>query len=413
MGRGVMEYIHRTMERKFIRMSETFKVVMLVGARQVGKSTMLKHLAKDQNRSYVTLDNAKARELAQSDPALFFQMYRPPILIDEVQKAPALFEHIKIICDESDEKGLFWLSGSQSKRLLESAGDSLAGRICILKMFSLSAKETLNIEPENPIDFSLSSLIERSRLFPEGTILDVFERIWRGGMPDVLPLDSEQREEYWNSYVDTYLMRDAVDDNGIKDTEGFRKLLRACAAFSGQLLNYSDLASAADVSVATAKEWVKVLQNMGIIFLLEPFFSNELKRMVKTPKLYFCDTGFCAYLSSWTSKETLMNGAAAGHYFENFVVGEFLREYSYGRARANINFYRDSNQKEIDLIIEENGILHPVEIKKAAYPDKQAVKAFSVLQKSGRSIGKGGVVCMSREPFPIDADNVMIPAWIL
>ena len=208
-------------------------------------------------------------------------------------------------------------------------------------------------------------------------------------------------------------MRDAVDDNGIKDTEGFRKLLRACAAFSGQLLNYSDLAASADVSVATAKEWVKVLQNMGIIFLLEPFFSNELKRMVKTPKLYFCDTGFCAYLSSWTSKETLMNGAAAGHYFENYVVGEFLREYSYGRERANLNFYRDSNQKEIDLIIEENGTLHPIEIKKAAYPDKKAVKAFGVLQKSGRSIGKGGVVCMSEEPFPIDTDNVMIPAWIL
>lgn len=408
-----MEYIHRTMERKFMRMSETFKVVMLVGARQVGKSTMLKHLAKDQNRSYVTLDNAKVRELAQSDPALFFQMYRPPILIDEVQKAPALFEHIKMICDESDDKGLFWLSGSQSKRLLECAGDSLAGRICILKMFSLSAKEMLHIEPERPMDFSLASLTERSRLFPKETILEVFERIWRGGMPDTLPLDSEQREEYWNSYVDTYLMRDAVDDNGIKDTEGFRKLLRACAAFSGQLLNYTDLAASADVSVSTAKEWVKVLQNMGIIFLLEPFFSNELKRMVKTPKLYFCDTGFCAYLSSWTSKETLMNGAAAGHYFENYVVGEFLREYSYGRERANLNFYRDSNQKEIDLIIEEKGILHPIEIKKAACPDKKAVKAFDVLRKSGRSIGKGGVVCMSEEPFPIDTDNVMIPAWIL
>lgn len=408
-----MEYIHRTMERKFMRMSSAFKAVMLVGARQVGKSTMLKHLAKDQNRTYVTLDNGKIRQLAQSDPELFFQMYKPPILIDEVQKAPELFEWIKILCDESEERGLFWLSGSQSKKLVRQAGDSLAGRVCVLKMYSLSSKEIRGIEPENTIDFSMEALLERSSLFQPETVVDVFDRIWRGGMPDVQKLDAEQTEEYWNSYIETYLMRDAVDDNGIKDTEGFRKFLRACAAFHGQLLNYGDLAASAGVTGVTAKDWVKVLQNMGIIFLLEPYYANELKRMVKTPKLYFCDTGFCAYLSSWTSRDTLMNGAASGHSFENYVIGEFLREYEYGKEPVRLNFYRDSNQKEIDLVIEKSGTIHPIEIKKSANPDRSAVKTFAVLEKAGKPLGGGGIVCMSREPFPIDRQNCLIPAGLL
>ena len=186
----------------------------------------------------------------------------------------------------------------------------------------------------------------------------MFERIWRGRMPYVQELNQEQMREYFNSYIETYLMRDAVDDNGISDTEGFRKFLRACAAFTGQLLNYNDLAVSAGVTGATAKEWVKVLESMGIITLLEPYASNELKRLIKTPKLYFCDTGLCAYLSSWTSRDVLMNGAASGHYFENYVVGEFVRNYAYGKNRINLAFYRDRNMKEIDLVIETDGILH-------------------------------------------------------
>ena len=408
-----MEYIHRTLERKFLSMSSVFKAVMVVGARQVGKSTMLKQLAKDSGRTYISMDDSQLRELARSDPKLFFQMYKPPVLIDEVQKAPELFERIKIICDESDKPGLFWLTGSQSKKLVKKAGDSLAGRLCILKMFSLSPKEIMNIQPENSLDFSFSALNERSRLFPENNILDIYTHIWRGGMPDMLKLDSEQRHEYWNSYIESYLMRDAVDDNGITNTESFRKFLRACAAFSGQLLNYSDLSNAAGVSVATAKDWVRILETMGIIFLLEPLYANELKRLIKTPKLYFCDTGLCAYLSSWTSMETLMNGAAAGHYLENYVAGELFRNCCYGKEETNINFYRDTNQKEIDIVLEQNGILHPLEIKKASNPDKKLINVFSLLAKSGKPVGSGGIVCMAEKPFPIDQNNCYIPVNLL
>ena len=408
-----MSYIHRSLERKFLKMSKAFKAVMVTGARQVGKSTMLKHLAQDTGRVYVSLDDAEIRALAEDDPKLFFQMYQPPIRIDDVHKAPKLFEQIKILCDESDERGRFWLTGSQSKRLMKQAGDSLAGRICILKLFSLSSKELEGRPDDIPEDYALSSLLARSRDLPENNIQDIYARIWEGGMPDMVTMDAELRREYWNSYMESYLMRDAVDDNGIQDTEGFRKLLRACAAFSGELINYNDLGNAAGVSGATAKEWVKTLQTMGIVFLLEPYYNNELKRMIKTPKLYFCDTGFCAFLSSWTSRDTLMNGAASGRFLENHVVLEMLRNSCYGEKKVNLNFYRDTNQKEIDLVMDMDGRLHPFEIKRAASPDKKAVKTFSLLGKSGKDVGAGGIICMAAKPFPIDGSNSLVPANLL
>ena len=394
-----MDYITRELERKFLTMNAVFKAVMVTGARQVGKSTMLKKLAAGEDRTYVNLDNSRDRELAKNDPGLFFQVYKPPVLIDEVQKAPELFEYIKMLCDESEQNGLFWLTGSESKKLMKEARDSLAGRICILKMFSLSQREKMGATDLGEMEFSFRALSERAAHFPANNMPEVFAHIWEGGMPAAIKMNSEQRMEYYESYVETYLMRDAVDDNGIVNTEGFRKVLRACAAFTGNLVNYSDLAQAGNVSVPTAKEWVKILQSMGIVYLLEPYSNNELKRMIKTPKLYFCDTGLCAYLSMWTSKETLMNGAASGHYFENYIVSEFLRMYSCSKNKVNMTFYRDTNQKEIDIVLEENGILHPIEIKKSSNPDKKAMRTFNLLEKSAMKIGAGGIICMAEKPF--------------
>ncbi len=408
-----MDYITRELERKFLSMNEVFKAVMVTGARQVGKSTMLKKLAVGESRTYVNLDNSRDRELANRDPALFFQMYKPPILIDEAQKAPKLFEHIKMMCDESDQNGLFWLTGSESKKLMKEARDSLAGRICILRMYSLSQREKAGLSDIGELDFSLSGLSERTGSFKRNNIADVYSHIWEGGMPATIGMTDEQRMEYYDSYIETYLMRDAVDDNGISDTEGFRNVLRACAAFSGNLINYSDIAAAGNVSVPTAKEWVKTLQTMGILFLLEPYSNNELKRLIKTPKLYFCDTGLCAYLSMWTSRETLLNGAASGNYFENYVVTEFLRMYSYSKSKVKMTFYRDTNQKEIDIVLEENGVLHPVEIKKSSNPERKSMNAFSLLKKSSLKIGGGGIVCMTEKPYPIDDSNNSIPCNII
>lgn len=408
-----MQYIERTLERKFNHMSSFFKAVLVTGARQVGKTTMLKHLAEGQSRTYVSLDNAMARTLAQTDPVLFFQTYKPPIIIDEVQKAPQLFEQIKIMCDESEEKGLFWLTGSQQFNMMKNVRETLAGRIGILELYSLSKNEIEGIAFDSDLDFSLPCLLERQKQVKKNDIVDVFEHIWRGGMPQVLYADAEQRQEYYNSYVDTYLMRDVAEAGGITDTVRFRKFLNACAALVAEQINYKTLAEAAEIAQPTAKEWVRVLQGLGIIFLLPPFSNNELKRLTKTPKLYFCDTGLCAYLSMWLTRDTLMNGAANGHYFENYVVMELQKHYAYAKAKANLTYYRDSNAKEIDLFVEENNLIHPLEIKKSANPDRREVKKYTLLDKTSLERGCGGILCMCEEVMPIDEKNCFIPCNLI
>ncbi|HIV79599.1 MAG TPA: ATP-binding protein [Candidatus Avanaerovorax faecigallinarum] len=408
-----MQYIERALERKFLRMSSFFKAVLVTGARQVGKTTMLKHLAEGQNRTYVTMDNTMVRTLAQTDPVLFFQTYKPPIIIDEIQKAPELFEQIKIICDGTEERGLFWLTGSQQFAMMKNIRETLAGRIGILELYSFSKGEVDGTVFTNRLDFSLACLMERQKTAKKNDIVDVFEYIWRGGMPEVLRADAEQRQEYFNSYIETYLMRDVTEEGGITDSVRFRKFLNACAALTAEQVNYKTLAEAAEISQPTAKEWLRILQGLGIIYLLPPFANNELKRLTKTPKLYFCDTGLCAYLSMWPTRDTLMNGAASGHYFENYVVIELLKSFSCSAEKANLTYYRDSNAKEIDVIVEENGLVHPLEIKKSANPDRREVKKYGVLDKTALERGSGGIVCMCEDVIPIDDKNCFIPCNLI
>lgn len=408
-----MKYITRGLERKFLHMSSFFKAVLITGARQVGKTTMLKHLAEGQDRTYVSLDDTMVRILAKSDPVLFFQTYKPPIIIDEIQYAPELFQQIKIICDNSEEKGLFWLTGSQQYSMMQNVRETLAGRIGIMELYSLSKDEKESISFENELDFSLECLIERQKMVKKNDIVNVFEHIWRGGMPQVLEADMEQRQEYFNSYIDTYLMRDVAEAGGITDTIRFRKFLNACAALVSEQINYKTLAEAADISQPTAKEWLRLLQGLGIIYLLQPYANNELKRLTKTPKLYFCDTGLCSYLSMWLTRDTLMNGAASGHYFENYVVIELLKNYAYTKSKANLTYYRDSNAKEIDVFVEENNMVHPLEIKKSGSPDRREVKKYEVLDKTSIQRGPGGIVCMCENVIPIDTMNCFIPCNLI
>lgn len=408
-----MEYMKRALERKFLHMSSYFKAVLVTGARQVGKTTMLKHLAMDQSRTYVTMDNIMARTLAKSDPVLFFQTYKPPIIIDEIQKAPELFEQIKIMCDESQERGRFWLTGSQQYKMMKNIRETLAGRIGILELYSLSKNETEGLDFPNEMDFSLTCLLERQPLVQKNDIVQVFEHIWRGGMPDVLRADAEQRQEYFNSYIETYLMRDVAEEGGVTDTVRFYKFMKACAALTAEQVNYKTLAESAEISQPTAKEWVCLLQGLGIIYLLPPYANNELKRLIKTPKLYFCDTGLCACLSMWLTRDTLMNGAASGHYFENYVVMELLKNFAYSPWKVNMTYYRDSNGKEIDMFVEENGVIHPLEIKKSANPDRRQVKKYELLDKAKLERGNGGIVCMCQEVIPIDDKNCFIPCNLI
>lgn len=408
-----MTYITREIERKFLKVNSFFKAVLVTGARQVGKTTMLKHLCAGTDRTYVTLDNMMARELAKSDPVLFFQTYKPPILIDEVQKAPELFEQIKIMCDETDEKGLFWLTGSQQYKMMNNVRETLAGRVCILELYSLSQREKNNILFDCALDFSLETLKKRQLQIDKNDVEAVFNHIWEGGMPQVMGADDELRQEYYNSYIDTYLMRDVAEEGGITDSIKFAKFLKACAALVAEQVNYATLAESTDISEPTAKEWLQLLQGLGIIYLLQPYANNELKRLTKTPKLYFCDTGLCAYLSMWLTPQTLMNGAASGHYYENYVVMELVKNYAYSQAKANVTYYRDSNAKEIDVFVEENKTIHPLEIKKSANPNSREVKKFTFLDKTTLQRGNGGIICMCEEPIPIDAENCYIPSNLI
>ncbi len=408
-----MKYITRHLERKFTHMRTFFKVVLVTGARQVGKTTMMKHLCEGQNRTYVTLDNKMARELAQSDPVLFFQTYKPPILIDEVQYAPELFGQIKLLCDESEDPGLFWLAGSPQYKMIKRVRETLAGRVGILNLYSLSQNEKSGIVFLNNLDFSLQCLQERQKLVSKNDVINVFEHIWRGGMPQVLKADSEQMQEYFNSYVNTILMRDVAELGGITDTLRFGKFLTACAALIGEQVNYKTIAQTAGISEPTAKEWLQLLESLSIVYLLQPYSNNALNRLAKTPKLYFCDTGIAAHLSMWLTRDTLMMGAVSGHFYENYVVAELLKNYSYSSTSSKMTYYRDSNSKEIDIFIEENNFIHPVEIKKSASPDRREIKKFAVLDKISTQVGAGGIICMCEEIVPIDANNSFIPCNLI
>lgn len=408
-----MKYIKRELERKFLKMNDFFKAVLVTGARQVGKTTMLKHLAEGTNRTYVSLDNAMVRELAQKDPVLFFQTYKPPILIDEIQKAPELFEQIKIMCDESEEKGRFWLTGSQQFNMMKKVRETLAGRIGITELYGLSQREKDGTVFDEELDFSLDKLQPRRQKAGKNDVIKVFRHIWEGGMPQVIGVDEEMRNEYFNSYIDTYLMRDVTEVGGITDAVKFRKFLSGCAALVAEQINYATLAESAEISAPTAREWLKILQGLHIIYLLEPYSNNELKRLSKTPKLYFCDTGLCAYLSMWLTPETLLSGAASGHYYENYVVMELVKNYAYAKSKVNLTYYRDSNLKEIDILVEENDTIHPLEIKKSANPDKREIKKFSLIDKSALKHGNGGIVCMCEDPLPIDGNNCFIPSNLI
>lgn len=409
-----MKYTHRTLEEKFLRMNDFFKVLLVTGARQVGKTTMLRHLAEGTGRTYVTLDNYAARDLARRDPTLFLQTYPPPVLIDEIQKAPGLTEHIKFIVDANESPGQFWLTGSQKFPMMKGIRESLAGRVGLLELYGLSQQEKFAADwkPRTP-DFALEPLRERTKSRPFLDISRVFHHIWEGGLPKVMTATENLRSEYFNSYIETYLMRDIAEEGNVRDTLKFRRFLSAAAALAGEQLNYARLAEAAEISEPTARQWILLLEGLGVIYLLPPFSNNALKRLVKAPKLYFMDTGLCAFLASWLTPQTLMQGAVSGHYYENYIVLELVKQYAYGKDRANLSYYRDSNRKEIDIIVEENGMLHPLEIKKASLPDRRGIKNFTLLDKSGLPRGNGGIICMCEETTPIDEMNHYIPGYIL
>ncbi len=404
-------YINRSLEPKFLKMSGFFKAVLVTGARQVGKTTMLKHLSTD--RTYVSLDDIDNLTLAKTDPKLFFMRFKTPIIIDEVQKAPELFPYIKIMCDNSDMKGLFWLTGSEQFSMMKNITESLAGRIGIMTLYPLSMNEITDTKFDTPLDFSLDTLVKRESQAKPFDLISVFDLIWQGGMPQVQGAGVDERELYYSSYINTYLMRDVVSVGGVSDEIKFKKFLSACASNLSEQLNLSKLASMVEITQPTAKSWLSLLERLHIIYLLQPYSNNKLKRLAKAPKLYFWDTGLAAYLSKWLTASTLLIGNAVGSYFENFAVTELVKNLNYSSQNYDLTYFRDSNSKEIDLFLEQSGTISPLEIKLSASPNHREIKKYSVLDDNEIPRGKGGIICMSPTVIPIDENNCFIPINIL
>lgn len=403
-------YIERHLEKEILKNSALYPVVMVCGQRQVGKSTLLRHIM-EPDRRYVTLDDPNARRLAENDPSLFFETYGDHLLIDEFQRVPSVLLEIKRIVDEKtmngeDCSGSFWLTGSQKFPMMKGVSESLSGRAAI---FDLSGISTAELENRTPAVFS-PSVDELKKRYAENRPKDIhqiFERIFKGSMPRLLTTEIE-RDRFYMDYVNTYLERDIHLLEQIGKLNEFYDFLVYMAARTSQELNYSAVSKELGISSPTVKEWTTILERSGIIFILRPYHSNITSRIVKTPKMYFTDTGLAAYLCRWPDAATLENGAMAGAYFETYVVSEIVKSYCNAGKKPDIYYYRDADQKEIDLIITEGDRIYPLEIKKSKNP-KAPDKNFGVLEKTGLKVQPGIILCMTDEMIPYDRNTWMFP----
>ena len=416
-------YIVRAMEKSVQRISETFPVLLVTGPRQVGKTTMLTHLA-ESGRKYVTLDDPDVRLMAKTDPALFMMRYTPPLIIDEIQYAPEILPYIKISVDKNRTNGDFWLTGSQMFHMMKNVSESLAGRVGIVNLFGLSQSEIARVSSET-FTTDKDRLLKRLDNVPAMGLNDVYERIFTGSMPAMYGENPPAHSDFYRSYINTYLQRDIRDLTQIADEMAFLNFMTVVAARTSRTIQYEEIAKEVGISAPTAKTWLSILVSSGIIALVQPYHNNVLKRVVKAPLMHFLDTGLCSFILKWSNAETLERGAASGAFFESYVFSEIYKSYLNAGRRPSIYYYRDKDQKEIDLLIYENGTLYPIEIKKSGSPGAESVKHFKVLtpvsepERFGElsqfkiEIGAGAVVCMSNDLIPLDRKNWSVPVWLI
>ena len=416
-------YIKRKIEDTILNISSTFPVLMLTGPRQSGKTTLLERLSAT-HRKYVTLDDPEDRLFAKNEPVSFLERYSPPVIIDEIQYAPELFPYIKMYVDRHKNSGDFWLTGSQMFHMMKNVSESLAGRVGIVNLFGLSNNEIFGTLFDQ-YTTEKDELLKRIQIAKPMTLPDVFERIFKGGMPRIYEQPNVNQEEYYSSYVQTYLSRDIKELTQVADELAFYKFLCVAAAHTGTMVNYDALAKEVEISAPTAKQWLSVLVSSGIVILIEPYHNNALKRVLKSSRMYFLDTGLAAYLTKWSSPDVLESGAMAGTFFETYVVSEIYKSFVNVGKKPPLYYYRDSNTKEIDLIIWQDGTLYPIEIKKSSNP-VGATKNFSVLnpvtdetnfdelsKHLKMKVGTGNVICLTNNLRPIDGKNRAVPVWLI
>jgi predicted AAA+ superfamily ATPase len=407
-----MSYIRRNLEAIVRQVTEEYPVVLVTGPRQVGKTTMLQKMMEGSSRSYVSLDDLNERSLAKTDPELFLQLHKPPVLIDEVQYAPELFTYIKIHVDREHRPGDFWLTGSQMFRLMRGVQESLAGRVAVLPLTSLSQAE-ISGHTMQPFEVDMEELQKRGSERQKADTPAIFERIYRGSMPAIVSGQVSNSQIFYSSYLSTYIERDVRDLSESIDALKFLQFMTAVAARTSQMLNIAEIARDADLNQQQVKDWLRILETLGLIFYLHPYSNNLLKRLVKTPKLYFYDTGLVCYLTKWSSAQTLESGAMNGAMLENYVVSEIAKTYLNCGREPFLYYYRDKDAREIDIVMEHDGVLNPIEIKKSANPGKELTRVFSVLDRGSVPRSTGAIVCMKPELSAIDRDNLIVPVWMI
>lgn len=419
-----MEYITRSLEERIQKAVETFKAVLVTGPRQVGKSTLLKNLFPD--RSYISLDDPFLEQQARENGSMFLALNQPPLTIDEIQYAPELFRYIKMKCDESEEKGLFCLTGSQQFSLMQNVSETLSGRIRVIELSGLSLREIQKDPFATRFLPTMEYILQRQKTAHAPA--NIWEIIHRGSYPELQNRKLEW-SDFYADYVKTYIERDVRELSVVQDLDAFRRFMIAAAARTGEVLNYSNMAGEIGKDVSTVKNWVSILEASGIIYLLEPYTANVLKRAIRTPKLYFRDTGLACYLTRWLTPDTLAYGAFSGHIFETYVISEILKSFSNAGLdyRHFVSYYRGRDKRkrkrngemievesEIDFIIEENGVLYPIEIKQNANVSADEAGAFPVLdQVEGKSRGTGALICMCPQPGMLRENILQIPVWYI
>lgn len=392
----------REVKERIKKINETFRVLVVTGPRQVGKTTVLESLMP-KNMTKVSLDDETLRQEAQENPKIFLDSYPTPLFIDEVQYAPQLFPYIKMKVDKDKTRGQYWLSGSQLFDLMQNVTESLAGRAGIVKMNSFTYSEIA----KNPKDnvFDPENLKQHEYL----DVNETFERIFNGGMPEIYDIDNMDRNDFYYSYINTYIEKDIKKIKNIGNIENFKTFMRDVAIRTGTTLNYSDIANDVGVSVNTIKDWISILVSTGIIYLLEPYSSNKLKRLTHMPKIIFMDSGLACYLANWESARELQLSDMSGRFFEAYVISELVKSYDNKGLRLEISHFRNKETEEIDLILFKNNTLYPLEIKKTANPKKEMMKNFKYLEKTGMKIGTGGIICLYDKLIKLDEKNYIIP----
>jgi len=405
-------FFQRHIKNAFIQRAKWTGAVIVTGARQVGKTFLIENLLP--NIPKVELDNRLTLEMAKNSTSQFMELNPPPVFIDEVQYAPEIFHYIKMNVDKSKKKGQYFLSGSQPFRLMQNVSESLAGRAGILTLYGLSLREINQEAWDKPFLPTKEYLVERKGEHVDTNIKMIWEIIWRGSYPELYEKPEYPWDIYYSDYLKTYIERDIRDLARVGDEMQFLQFIRVLAARIGNILNLNDVAKEVQISHPTAKRWLSILQTSGIVHLLPPYHNNFGKRVVKSPKLYFTDTGLACYLARWNSPENLMTGAMSGAYLETFVINEIIKSYANFGKEAEIYFFRDSNGVEIDLMIYENGTLYPLEIKSTSNPTPNMIKAFDLINTIPEiKRGEGGVICLSKDLLPLKNSDYIIPIWAI